>query len=152
MKKAMKKKVKKSSKKANKQQARTEIAQAAFLAAFSGCGRINRAAEISKIHRDQHYDWLKKDKTYSARFEDAKKKAIGFLEDVAVKRATEGWDEPVFYKGEETGCVRKFSDLLLIFTLKGVAPEKYRERVDNRHSGDMTQTIKIITSGEGKGK
>lgn len=126
--------------------------QAAFLAAFSGCGRVSRAAEIAEICRDDHYRWMKDDPTYPERFEATRQKAIGFLEDVAIKRATEGWLEPVFYKGEETGTVRKFSDLLLIFTLKGNAPEKYRERFDTRHSGEVSQVVKIFTSGEGKGK
>lgn len=130
----------------------TNMLQAAFLAAYSGCGRISRAAKVAKVCRDDHYRWMKGDPTYPKRFEAARQKAIGFLEDVAIQRATEGWLEPVFYKGEETGAVRKFSDLLLIFTLKGNHPEKYRERIDNRLSGEVTQVVKIITSGEGKPK
>lgn len=127
-----------------------EVLQAAFLAAYSGCGRVSRSAEIAKIAHDDHYRWIKDDPTYPPRFEIARQKAITFLEDVAVQRATEGWLEPVFYQGEECGTVRKFSDTLLIFTLKGNAPEKYRERTDTKHSGEVSQTIKIITSGEGK--
>ena len=147
MKKAKKKVNKNTGKKKNQH---TAIIQAAFLAAFSGCGMVKRAAEIAKIGRDDHYRWMRDDKTYPPRFEEARSKAITFLEDIAVERATQGWLEPVFYQGSECGTVRKFSDTLLIFTLKGNAPEKYRERFDNRHSGDMTQTIKIITSGDGK--
>ena len=45
----------------------------------------------------------------------------------------EGWEEPVgWYKGEAGGTVRRFSDTLLIFLLKGAAPEKYRERLEVR--------------------
>ncbi len=36
--------------------------------------------------------------------------------------------EPVFYKGKAIAAVRKFSDTLLIFMLKGAKPEKYRDK------------------------
>lgn len=124
--------------------------QAAFLAAYSGCGRISRAAAVAKICRDDHYRWLKEDSHYLALFEEARKKAIGFLEDVAVKRATRGWLEPVFYQGQATGVVRKFSDNLLMFTLKGNCPEKYRERSDIHHSGELTLQVTLNTNGQGK--
>lgn len=52
------------------------------------------------------------------------------LEAEAVRRAYEGVDEPVFYQGSECGEVRKYSDTLLMFLLKGMMPNKYRERVD----------------------
>ena len=38
-----------------------------------------------------------------------------------------GW-----YKGKPGGTVREYSDILLIFLLKALRPEKYRERVDVR--------------------
>jgi hypothetical protein len=42
-------------------------------------------------------------------------------------RAVEGWDEPVFFKGEEVGCIRRFSDRLLEMHAKRHCPE-YRDR------------------------
>ncbi len=42
----------------------------------------------------------------------------------------EGVEEPVrWYKGEAGGMVRKYSDVLLIFLLKGLRPDKYKDRV-----------------------
>ncbi len=56
--------------------------------------------------------------------------AIDVLEDEAHRRAVEGWDEPAgWYKGEAGGVVRRYSDTLLIFKLKGELPQKYAERV-----------------------
>ena len=40
------------------------------------------------------------------------------LETEAQRRAVEGWDEPVFHEGREVGKKRRYSDTLLIFTLK----------------------------------
>ena len=50
-----------------------------------------------------------------------------------------GVEQPVFYKGEVCGLVRKYSDVLLIFLLKGLRPEVYRK---NRHiTGDMKVNV-----------
>jgi hypothetical protein len=45
-----------------------------------------------------------------------------------VRRALVGWKEPVYQGGKEVGTIRKFSDNLLIFLLKGKRPEVFRER------------------------
>lgn len=49
----------------------------------------------------------------------------------AERRGREGWEEPVFQKGELVGYVRKYSDNLLMFSIKGRRPEyKENPRVD----------------------
>jgi hypothetical protein len=50
----------------------------------------------------------------------------------------------VFYQGIQTATVRKYSDTLLIFLLKGRKPERYRERVE--HSGKVSLEQIIATS------
>ena len=46
------------------------------------------------------------------------------------RRAVEGVEEPAgWYKGEPGGMVRRYSDTLLIFKLKGELPQKYADRV-----------------------
>ena len=55
------------------------------------------------------------------------------MEAEAYRRGVSGVDEPVgWYKGEAGGMVRRYSDILLIFLLKGIRPEKYRERMEVR--------------------
>ncbi len=57
------------------------------------------------------------------------------LEAEAFRRAVEGVEKPVgWYKGEPGGYVREYSDVLLMFQLKALRPEKCRERVDLRGS------------------
>jgi hypothetical protein len=60
----------------------------------------------------------------------------GFLEDLAVVRAVEGLDEPVFWQGEECGAVRRYYHLE--FLLKGAMPEKYREKHEHTVKGDVS--------------
>lgn len=55
------------------------------------------------------------------------------LEAEAVRRASEGTLKPTgWHKGEPSGYIREYSDILLIFLLKGAKPEKYAERVQIR--------------------
>lgn len=104
----------------------------AFLCAYSTCGNVTSACKAAGVHRNSHYNWMH-DPEYAAAFEIAKRYAVDTLRREAWRRATEGVDEPQFYQGQVCGAVRKYSDTLLIFLLKGVAPEEFRERYE--HSG-----------------
>lgn len=102
--------------------------QARFLAAFGACASILQAARWAKINRQCHYNWLKEDPTYRARFEDATRRAARSLEDEAVRRAYEGLRKAVRYKGKVVGYETEYSDSLLLAILKANAPDKFVER------------------------
>lgn len=108
-----------------------------FLIAYSETGNLSFASEVAGIDRSTHYVWLKNDVKYAEAYEQAKDIAADALELEARRRAVEGVDEPVYYKGRAVGAVRKFSDTLLIVLLKGVMPEKYKDRQDIKHSGGL---------------
>ncbi len=131
-----------------KTRAQASVRKRAFLAAYSQCGSLTHAARAAKINRCTHYRWLK-DQEYSAAFGEAREEAADALEMEARRRAVEGIEEPVFYKGEVCGTIRKYSDTLLIFLLKGVRPEKYRERTEHTgpDGGPFEFTIKIPRPG-----
>ena len=69
------------------------------------------------------------------------------------RRAVEGVEEPVgWYKGEAGGVVRKYSDTLLIFLLKGRKPEMYRERYEHSGPGGrpvFTRIVRVVVRAEG---
>lgn len=100
----------------------------AFLAAYRATANKSKAAEAAKISRASHYKWLNDDPQYVIDFEQACKDAADLLEDEAIRRAHEGVIEPVFYQGKPAGAIRKYSDTLLMFLLRGFRPEVYRER------------------------
>src|SRR5580765_2108826 len=102
----------------------------AFLEAFRKNGNVSESASSIGIDRKLHYRWLDKDQKYFKAFTDAEAEAVDVLEKEARRRGQEGVEEPVFYLGKEVGKVRKYSDTLLIFLLKGARPEKYRERYE----------------------
>ena len=43
--------------------------------------------------------------------------------------------EPIYYKGELVGHVRKYSDALMMFLLKAHRPDKYRDNIKVDHAG-----------------
>ena len=99
-----------------------------FLAAFSRSGRISVAAEAAEIHYSSHYIWLQRDKDYAQAFELAKEIAGDHWEDEITKRAFEGIDKPLFFKGKLTGdTIKEYSDILAMFSLKGLRPQRYRD-------------------------
>lgn len=64
--------------------------QRPFLKAFIACASLTEAARAVKIDRSLHYQWLRDDPDYKARFEDAKIEAAQTLEDHAVEWAKRG--------------------------------------------------------------
>jgi len=57
------------------------------------------------------------------------------------RRAVDGVDVPVFFKGEKTGTKKEFSDQLLLAYLRANRPEKYRDRSEVRHEGEVRTMI-----------
>lgn len=120
-----------------------------WLNAYSYIGTIHGACRATSIVRARVYDWINNDPYFVAAMQKAGERSVDVLEEEARRRAYEGWEEDVYYKGAVVGQQRRFSDLLLMFTLKARAPEKYRERVDNRHSlGDGAQPDNALSEAE----
>lgn len=129
----------------------------AFLKAFARCASITKAAKAAGVDRGQHYEWLKDREGYADAFAEAMSQAAQVMEDEAVRRAYEGIFEPNVFQGQfvypekivvnpktgETVVVRgkkplgikKYSDSLLQFLLKGLRPERYRDRVSAEVTG-----------------
>ena len=110
-------------------------AQQALLTAYGEVGVLKRACKVAKVGRSSHYEWLENNPAYRAAFEAAKEEAADTLEQEVYRRAVTGVRKKVgWYKGKAGGYVREYSDVLLMFRLKALRPEKYRERVDLRGS------------------
>lgn len=59
-------------------------------------------------------------------------------------RAIDGWLEPVFYKGEEIGHIRRFSDRLLLAQAKRHIPE-YRDDGAARLDVSLTTGVLVVS-------
>lgn len=124
------------------------VKREAFLKAFAICGNISMAAKAAKCHRQAHYGWMKDDKEYPARFKDAQDTAVDRMEAEADRRALRGVEEPVFYEGQQCGYKMRYSDNLLMFRLKALRPDQYRDRQSVEHSGPDGQPVQLEVKPE----
>ncbi|BCL70527.1 phage terminase small subunit [Vibrio nigripulchritudo] len=107
---------------------RTQRRDNRFFDALEAGFGVGESARRAGYSRRSTYDYRDQDADFAKRWEEAIESHVEALEIEADRRASVGVEEPVFYKGKECGRVRKFSDNLLMFRLKALAPEKYRER------------------------
>lgn len=99
----------------------------AFCAALAETCQVSKACVAVGITRQTAYEWRREIPEFAEAWKRAVEVGTSVLEDEAIRRAQEGWDEPVFHQGAQCGTVRKYSDTLLIFALKAHNPEKYRD-------------------------
>lgn len=105
----------------------------ALLAALRRTGNVSAAARAARVDRNCFYNWRRDDEVFRAAADDAMEEAADRLESEARRRAETGVLEPVYHGGKRVGTIRRYSDTLLIFLLKGARPEKFRDRME--HSG-----------------
>ena len=96
-----------------------------FLDELSQHGVIKYACQKTGISRLTFYYNYQSDEEFRRLVDDAFVLGAINIEDEAKIRAVEGVEEEVYFKGEMVGTVRKFSDFLLTFLLKGNFPYKY---------------------------
>ena len=112
--------------------------RAQFLALLAECGNVTRAADEAGLSRVYLYQMRRDDEAFAEEWETAADIGAKRLEDEARRRAVEGWQEPVWYQGDQVGTVRKYSDTLLICLLKAHHPEKYADRQKSETTLDAT--------------
>ena len=128
----------------------------AFLSALRETGNVRFACEAAGIGRRTAYDARERLEWFAKAWALAKEDSADLLELEALRRARDGVPEPVIYKGrlatEEVvtanGAVRRipltiqrYSDTLLIFLIKGVRPDKFRERISQEVSGSIDVNV-----------
>lgn len=122
---------------------RTPEGDAAFFAALENGHPIRTACKASGYSRTCVYEWRKNDTSFKELWGDAMTVAGDLLEEEADRRGRDGYDEPVFFQGEQCGAKRKYSDGLLLARLKAVRPEHYRERIAMPSTTQQTVTVVI---------
>ena len=96
-----------------------------FIAALRNCGNVRAACQACQVGRQTVYDEKANDPAFAKRWELAVEEAVEVLEAMARQRAM------------------KSSDLLLIFLLKALKPDVYREVRDVNVKGNLNQEIVV---------
>lgn len=101
--------------------------QRAFLNAYLVCKTLRGAARATKINRFYHHVWLQEWREYAALFSQLQAYITELKREAIEKRATDGWLEPLVFKGVKTGqSLRRFSDSLSLGYMKANDP-KWRD-------------------------
>ena len=123
------------------------------LEALAHVGTVLAATAAAGVHRSTHYDWMRNDPEYAAAALEAEQAFADRMEAEATRRAVEGVPVGVYYEGKRVATETKYSDVLLIFKLKGARPEKYREGTQvvvdqSQHLHiDSNQAIRALLEG-----
>lgn len=91
---------------------------------YRASGNVSVSAHGAGVTRQAIYDRRKASKQFAGIMDAAREEAIERLEAEAWKRA------------------KTSSDTLLIFLLKSLKPDTYRENQNMKHEGDITITVK----------
>ena len=97
--------------------------------ALADSGSVTKASEAVGIQRQSAYEARDNDPEFFDAWDKALDAYLDKLEREADRRGVEGIDHPVTYLGRITDRYKVYSDNLLMFRMKGLAPQKYRENV-----------------------
>ncbi len=99
--------------------------QKSFLATLENTGSVTAAAEAAQMGRSMIYYHRRNDKAFSQQWDEALDQAADTLEDEARKRAFAG------------------SDVLLMFLLKGLRPQRWRESRATLPPAELNKMIEV---------
>ncbi|TDE85306.1 terminase [Deinococcus sp. S9] len=121
----------------------------AFILALAVTGNVSAACKKAKVSRQTVYLYKREDPAFAAAWDEAEAIYVELLEAEADRRAVEGTVKTIYYQGIPVGQERQYSDTLLMFRLKALRPDKYRENSTVKHDGEMqiTVTRRVIPGG-----
>ena len=91
-----------------------------FLSALEKTGSIAGSAKAAKAGRQTVYDHMKADPDFADKCREALDTAEDSLETELRRRAVEGEQVPVYFKGKVVGHNTRKSDSLLVFAIKNL--------------------------------
>jgi hypothetical protein len=129
-------------------EAKRRINKEAFLKVLADTGNIRLSCQAADVPRASVYEWLAADPTFASRFDVAREEAIEALEAVARNRAI-GQRAQYDTNGHQVQAAVHGSDLLVMFLLKSLRPEKYRDNVRVDMSIDVKHEVDRIAADIG---
>lgn len=104
----------------------------------TNAGDIARACAEHNVSTGWLKRWMRDDPKVDAAIRDAMDTGTAVLESALIKRAVDGYEEPVFYKDEIVGYKTKFSDSNLQFALSARKREVYGKTIDINQNISVT--------------
>lgn len=120
---------------------RTDAREKKFLDVLRETCNVSEAANAAGVARRTVYEWRDADDAFRAAWDEAEQVAADRLEREAWRRAVEGTDKPVTFQGVITATYKEYSDKMLEMLLKAHRPDKFKDRVQNEHTGNVIVNI-----------
>lgn len=121
--------------------------QKEFLQNFRDCASVKVAADRTKISRTLVYIWKEQDQLFLQEWDMALKEVCGAMEDEAIRRAMRGTKKPVYQGGLKVGEITTYSDVLLMFLMRGWMKEKYADVKQTGSSADEGALLILPSNG-----
>lgn len=106
-----------------------------FIAGLEEHGTVSHACRVAGVSRQAAYNLRKADPRFAREWDDACEAVTDVLEKTLINRAIHGWEEPVFYKGEETGSRVRIDNELGWKLLRARRRGQYNPRVGEKDEG-----------------
>jgi hypothetical protein len=110
-----------------------------FLSSLRETGNVCKSYRAAGIRARSWVYEKRADPEFAKAWDDALADWADGIEAEAYRRAVEGTDKPLCYRGEVFDTVKEYSDTLLLALLKAAKPEKYRERTDVTSGGEQVE-------------
>ncbi|MGD1455309.1 hypothetical protein [Vibrio harveyi] len=140
----------------SRQHKRTRARDKRFFEALDNEATIGEAAKIAGYSRRSVYRYAEEDPTFAEKLDDARMDTLEKLEKEADRRAHDGVTDFKSLKIAKDKYkvipFQKYSDGLLMFRMKALCPEKYRDNYKAPELPDELEDVSIddITSELGK--
>lgn len=121
-----------------------EQKQAAFLGAFMETHNLRAAMAHAQVTYSAVLGWRKFDQNFKNAYEEIINDLCAALEAECYRRAMHGVKKPIFQNGEQVGEMVVYSDDLLKFLMKGMMPDKYREKLTVEKNNTTQNTVLVL--------
>jgi hypothetical protein len=101
------------------------VRKACFIDILRRTANVSRAAREAGLSSSTVYEHRARYPSFAAAWDAAIAEALDELEDALIARAKHGVEKPVYFRGQQIGSVRTYSDALGMFMLKARRPEIY---------------------------
>jgi hypothetical protein len=126
----------------------TEEVKAQVVELLMSFPNLTEVSKLVGLSPQTIYNHRKKDEEFASQVEEALEIGYDTMEGEAYRRAVEGWDEPVFFQGIPVGSVRKYSDGLLKFLLKGYRRKRFNPGIKLPGSKNERLTLTLNVEGD----
>lgn len=115
-----------------------------FLKEIAEGASVKDAGDAAGIGSRALYSRRKTDPDFRREWCEAAEVGTRLLEQEAQRRAYHGTLKPVFFKGEQCGTIREYSDTLMMFLLKARKPDEYRDRKGDDSAKPTAVNITVV--------